>query len=239
MKTQSKDKEPQGSKSSEEGKEPSLGVDMGLEEAVRVTAHGCLTIADIVRKSTGAAARRVSEIDANVANNSSLQGHVGPYISAAEIQKRRVAVESNAHRMSAAAYILEKLKRTLDGEQLGANMAALREYAEKPPRPPPDDRGSAHIMTNLLEEVSGPSGRRLRQQLANAREQLQALMILGKAAHFTPSESEDASNGADNSMAKQQANVLEDIFSLAVRVAKRSDTVLAAVQTSVRHHLVT
>ena len=62
---------------------------------------------------------------------------------------------------------------------------------------------------------------------------------LVQAAHFTPSESEDASNGADNSMAKQQANVLEDIFSLAVRVAKRSDTVLAAVQTSVRHHLVT
>jgi hypothetical protein len=150
VKTQSMDKELQDSKSSEEGKEPSLGVDMGLEEAVRVTAHGCLTIADIIRNSTGAAARRVSEIDANVANNSSLQGQVGPSISAAEIQKRRSAVESSAHRMSAAAYILEKLKRTLDGEHLGANMAALREYAEKAPRPPPEDRGSAHIMVSSL-----------------------------------------------------------------------------------------
>jgi hypothetical protein len=149
-KARSEDKEPQESKSSEEDKEPSLGVDMGLEEAVRVTAHGCLIIADIVRKSTGAAARRVSEIDTNIANNSSRQGQVASSVSAAEIQKRRSAVESSAHRMSAAAYILEKLQRTLDGEHLGADMAALREYAENAPRALPED-SSVHIM------VSSPS----------------------------------------------------------------------------------
>ncbi len=60
-----------------------------------------------------------------------------------------------------------------------------------------------------------------------------------QAANFTSSENEDASDGVNKSMAKQQAKVLEEIFSLAVRVAKRSDAVLAAVQTSVRHHLVT
>eukprot|EP01043_Picozoa_sp_COSAG02_P125042 COSAG02_NODE_62152_length_266_cov_1.239521_1_plen_64_part_01 len=38
----------------------------------------------------------------------------------------------------------------------------------------------ACLQSALLEEVSGPAGRRLRQQLANAREQLQALMILAK-----------------------------------------------------------
>jgi hypothetical protein len=40
-------------------------------------------------------------------------------------------------------------------------------------------------------------------------------------------------------MASQQVKILVDIFSLAARVARRSDNVLAAVQTSVRHHLVT
>jgi hypothetical protein len=59
-----------------------------------------------------------------------------------------------------------------------------------------------------------------------------------QAAHPTPSEDEDASDGYNQSTAGQQANSLAEIFSLAARVARRSDTVLAAVQTSVRHHLV-
>ena len=148
-KPQNTHREQPGSRSSEEEEQPSLGVEMGLGEAVRVIAHGCLTIAEVVRKSTGAAARRVSEIDANAANSSSRAGQVAASISAAEIKKRRSAVESSAQRMSAAAYILEKLQRTLDGEHLGANLVALREYAEKAPRPPPEDRDSAHIMVSL------------------------------------------------------------------------------------------
>lgn len=38
----------------------------------------------------------------------------------------------------------------------------------------------------LLVEVSGPEGRRLRQQLASAREQLQALAILTKVRLARP-----------------------------------------------------
>jgi hypothetical protein len=60
-----------------------------------------------------------------------------------------------------------------------------------------------------------------------------------QAAHPTPSEDEDASDEYNQSTAAgQQAKSLAEIFSLAARVARRSDTVLAAVQTSVRHHLV-
>ena len=50
--------------------------------------------------------------------------------------------------MSAAAYILEKLHRTLDGEHLGANMVALREYADKAPRTPDAERNSAAVMVS-------------------------------------------------------------------------------------------
>lgn len=222
----------------------SLGADMGLEEAVRVVTRGCLSIADVVRKSSGAAARRVSEIDANIANSRgagpSGSAVVSVNVPAAEMKKRRSAVEANAQRMSAAAYILEKLHRTLDGEHLGANMVALREYADKAPRTPDVERNSAAVMTALLEEVSGPAGRRLRQQLAHAREQLQALMILAKSAARSASEAA----GGDDAASLQclagghQTKSTRDIFGLAARVAKRSDAVLAAVQTSVRHHLV-
>jgi hypothetical protein len=130
----------------------SLGADMGLEEAVRVVTRGCLSIADVVRKSSGAAARRVSEIDANIANSRgagpSGSAVVSVNVPAAEMKKRRSAVEANAQRMSAAAYILEKLHRTLDGEHLGANMVALREYADKAPRTPDVERNSAAVMVS-------------------------------------------------------------------------------------------
>ena len=76
----------------------------------------------------------------------------------------------------------------------------------------------------LLEEVSGPAGRRLRQQLAGTREQLQAILIL-----VDRSSDSEAAAPKDKSMA--------DMFALAARVAKRSDTVLAIVQTSVRQHM--
>ena len=59
-----------------------------------------------------------------------------------------------------------------------------------------------------------------------------------QAAHPTSSEDEDAFDGHNQSSAGQKAKSLVEIFSLAARVARRSDNVLAAVQTSVRHHLV-
>jgi len=84
----------------EEQKEDELSFgEMGLEEAVRVTTRGCLTIADVVRKSTAEATRRVAEIDPNTA-------HSRPSVvsvPAAEVKKRRSAVETSAQRMSAAA----------------------------------------------------------------------------------------------------------------------------------------
>ena len=116
--------------------------DMDLEEAVRVTTRGCLTIAEVVRKSTAEATRRVAEIDPNTAHS---QPSVVS-VPAAEVKKRRSAVETSAQRMSAAAYILEKLVRTLDGEHLGANMVALREHANKVPRPISPSRSTMLVM---------------------------------------------------------------------------------------------
>ena len=60
-----------------------------------------------------------------------------------------------------------------------------------------------------------------------------------QAALNIPSEGTDASDGQIESTAAQHAQILAEVFPVAARVAKRSETVLAAVQTSVRHHLAT
>ena len=68
----------------------------------------------------------------------------------------------------------------------------------------------------------------MRQQLASTREQLQAIVILTKSA---------AERSSDPEAAAPKDKNMADMFALASRVAKRSDTVLATVQTSVRHHM--
>ena len=59
--------------------------------------------------------------------------------------------------------------------------------------------------------------------------------MLAQADHCTTSKDEDTD--IDKQLPANQEKGLGDIFALAARVARRSDTVLAAVQTSVRHHL--
>jgi hypothetical protein len=85
--------------------------ELSLEDAVRVTTQGALAIAEVLRKS-GRRDSTPQQLDANTDLDAEDRGRRRQTVSAEDVK----SLEVGAQRMSAAAYIIEKLVRTLNGE---------------------------------------------------------------------------------------------------------------------------
>ena len=108
--------------------------ELSLEDAVRVTTQGALAIAEVLRKS-GRRDSTPQQLDANTDLDAEDRGRRRQTVSAEEVK----SLEVGAQRMSAAAYIIEKLVRTLNGEAQ-VNAEALKEHAKRAPRVGPRQR---------------------------------------------------------------------------------------------------
>jgi hypothetical protein len=108
--------------------------ELSLEDAVRVTTQGALAIAEVLRKS-GRRDSTPQQLDANTDLDAEDRGRRRQTVSAEDVK----SLEVGAQRMSAAAYIIEKLVRTLNGEAQ-VNAEALKEHAKRAPRVGPRQR---------------------------------------------------------------------------------------------------